>query len=83
MYTLSNGTKIYLSRLSLTGFFSVYNQHEPYLTEFERKYHTSLLEIQEYCEKPSEPLSIEIRYVFDDNLGGYSIDAIKKSLEEK
>ena len=82
MYQVGN-VKIHLLQLDLADFFSTYHQHKPYLDKFEQEFNTSLLEVIEHCERPTDPLLIELHYVFDDNFGGYTIDAIQKSLEEK
>lgn len=52
----------------------------PYIIKFEGEYGAVIVDIQENNEHhPPKGLM----YYFDDNLGGYSIEGIKESLEEE
>jgi hypothetical protein len=50
---------------------------EPFVFEFCRVYHTRLLRVDTTTENGAE----EPVYIFSDNLGGYTIEGVKESLE--
>ncbi len=76
---LVDSAEINLTYLNLNEFLRVLQEDMPYLVGFIEKYDVSLTNIIDHCETPGIP---QVHYVFNDNLGGYTIDAIKESLNE-
>ncbi|MBI2667095.1 hypothetical protein HYX13_05790 [Candidatus Woesearchaeota archaeon] len=57
-------------------------QDLPFLTEFCATYHVKLEGITVTSERAPE-IPREAMYIFNDGLGGYTIDGIKNSLEQE
>jgi len=74
-----------MSQQELTGHLSrgqltLFEEDLPFLEDFVAKHNLTLLTVEENTEDPHKE---ELMYFFNDRLGGYTIKAIKNSLDRK
>jgi len=70
-------SQVQLENLSLDEMLAIVQHNAKDLLTFMRKYDLTLTGVVEHCEHSNVS---ELHYVFDNGLGGYTMDAITESL---